>query len=82
MALSDDDPLGVRADFPITSSRTYLNTPYIGPISTVVRDAAVAYTEEKLGWAASRHQLETQEQARNAFAALFGAKINVLEGVA
>ena len=23
---ADDDPLGVRADFPVTQNRTYLNT--------------------------------------------------------
>ena len=74
MTLTDEDPLGVRADFPITKNRTYLNTPYAGPFSSVVRNTAVAYADEKLAWAASRHQLENKEQARDAFAALFGTK--------
>lgn len=72
--MTDEDPLGVRDDFPVTKSRTYLNTPYIGPVSRAVRDTAVEYADEKLAWAASRHQLENQELARVAFAGLFGVK--------
>ena len=39
---SNEDPLGVRADFPITETLTYLNTGYMSPIPTVVRDPAHA----------------------------------------
>lgn len=73
MATCEDDPPGVRADFPITDTRTYLNTAYVGPVSTPVQNAAMAYSREKLTWAASRHQLENKEDARTKFAALFGA---------
>ena len=69
-----EDPLGVRADFPVMQNLTFLNTAYIGPVSTVVRDAADKYAEEKLMWADSRLQLENKEMTRNAFADLFGAK--------
>ena len=70
----DDDPLGVRDEFPVTRSRTYLNTPYIGPVSKAVRDTAVEYADEKLDWAASRHRLENEELARSTFADLFEVK--------
>ena len=69
-----EDPLGVRADFPVTRNNTFLNTAWIGPMSTVVRDAAVDYAEEKLLWADSRRRLEKKEMARASFAELFGAK--------
>ena len=72
--MTDEDPLGVRDEFPVTRSRTYLNTPYIGPISKAVRDTAVEYADEKLDWAASRHRLENEELARSAFADLFEVK--------
>ena len=72
--MTDEDPLGVRDEFPVTRSRTYLNTPYIGPISKAVRDTAVEYADEKLDWAASRHRLENEEPARSAFADLFEVK--------
>ena len=69
-----EDPLGVRADFPVTRNNTFLNTAWIGPMSTVVRDVAVDYAEEKLLWADSRRRLEKKEMARASFAELFGAK--------
>ena len=73
MPRCEDDPLGVRAAYPITDTRTYLNTAYIGPLSTPAQNAADAYSREKLTWAASRHQLENKETARIKFATLFGA---------
>jgi len=69
-----EDPLGVRADFPITRNMTFLNSAYIGPVSTVVSDAAVDYAREKLLWADSRGGLENKEKARARCAELFGAK--------
>ena len=69
-----EDPLGVRADFPVTRNQTFLNTAWIGPMPTVVRDAAVEYADEKLLWADSRRRLENKEMARASFAELFGAK--------
>ncbi len=40
-----DDPLGVRGDFPITASRTYLNTAYIAPIPKQVLAAGQDFME-------------------------------------
>jgi len=41
-AAADDDPLGVRSDFPITRETAYLNTASVGPLSQRTRDALVA----------------------------------------
>ncbi len=73
-APSDEDPLGVRRDFPITDTLTYLNTASRAPFPRAVRDAAVAYADVKMrtGFAANRDEI--REEARERFAALFGAK--------
>ncbi len=71
---ADEDPLGVRADFPITRNLRFLATSWIGPMPTVVRDVAVDYVDEKMQWADTRLRLEKKEMARTAFAELFGAK--------
>ena len=42
-----DDPLGVRADFPIARQRTFLNSAYIAPIPRQVVDAGHAFLQEK-----------------------------------
>jgi len=42
-----DDPLGVRADFPIVNNRTFLNSAYITPIPRQVVAAGHAFLEEK-----------------------------------
>jgi selenocysteine lyase/cysteine desulfurase len=42
-----DDPLGVRADFPVTRDRTYLNSAYITPVPTQVVAAGRAFVESK-----------------------------------
>jgi selenocysteine lyase/cysteine desulfurase len=42
-----DDPLGVRADFPIVADHTYLNSAYIAPIPRQVVAAGRAFLEEK-----------------------------------
>ena len=41
------DPLGVRADFPITASRTYLNSAYIAPNPKPVVAAGQAFMERR-----------------------------------
>jgi selenocysteine lyase/cysteine desulfurase len=41
------DPLGVRADFPITASRTYLNSAYIAPTPKQVMAAGRAFMERR-----------------------------------
>ncbi|HXV64626.1 MAG TPA: aminotransferase class V-fold PLP-dependent enzyme, partial [Vicinamibacteria bacterium] len=71
---SDDDPLGVRADFPVTETHTYLNTASVGPLPKPVRDAGVAYLDENMRAPFSARRADTREEARTRFAALFGAK--------
>jgi cysteine desulfurase/selenocysteine lyase len=73
-APSDEDPLGVRRDFPITDTLTYLNTASRAPFPRAVRDASVAFADVKMrtGFAANRDEI--REEARERFAALFGAK--------
>jgi selenocysteine lyase/cysteine desulfurase len=44
---SDQDPLGVRADFPVVRDRTYLNSAYITPVPTPVVAAGRAFVERK-----------------------------------
>src|SRR5262245_41373112 len=42
-----DDPLGVRADFPVANERVYLNSAYIAPIPNQVVAAGRAFVESK-----------------------------------
>ncbi len=42
-----DDPLGVRADFPVAGQRTYLNSAYITPVPRQVVAAGQAFVESK-----------------------------------
>ena len=44
---ADDDPLGVRADFPIVASRTFLNGAYITPSPSPAIAAARAFVESR-----------------------------------
>ena len=46
-AVTADDPLGVRADFPVVRERNYLNSAYITPIPRSVVAAAQAFVESK-----------------------------------
>ncbi len=43
-----DDPLGVRADFPVVRTRTHLNSAYITPVPRQVAAAGHAFVESKL----------------------------------
>ena len=45
--VTSDDPLGVRADFPVASTRTYLNSAYIAPVPRQVVAAGQAFVEAK-----------------------------------
>ncbi|MDQ6829764.1 MAG: cysteine desulfurase, partial [Gemmatimonadota bacterium] len=45
--MTEDDPLGVRDDFPIVRERTYLNSAYIGPVPRQVVAAGTAFVESK-----------------------------------
>jgi selenocysteine lyase/cysteine desulfurase len=73
-ARSADDPLGIRADFPVATSRTYLNSAYITPVPTVVAAAGRAFVDRKaerpipLG-----EMLRTTNEVRAQYARLIGA---------
>ena len=70
---SDEDPLGVRADFPLTAEQTYLNSCGTGPMSRATRDAVAAYADEEMLLRNRRSRGQTKERARTRFAELFGA---------
>jgi selenocysteine lyase/cysteine desulfurase len=70
----DDDPLGVRTEFPITKYRAYLNTSAVAPIPKAVRQAGIEYLDAKMMQASGARNSERKDQARNRFATLFGAK--------
>jgi len=72
-ASADEDPLGVRADFPVTAEQTYLNSCAVGPMSRQARDAMAAYADEKMLLRGGRSRSEAKESARKRFAGLFGA---------
>ena len=69
-----DDPLGVRADFPVTDEGIYLNSPYIAPSPRQVVDAGNAFAAAKgrnpIGLGA---MLEETNRVRGLFARLIGA---------
>lgn len=69
----DDDPLGVRGDFPVTENgTTYLNTAAFSPLPRPVVEAGERYLEDKM--LGRSHNRETKEEARRRFCELFGAK--------
>jgi selenocysteine lyase/cysteine desulfurase len=69
------DPAAARADFPIASRSTYLDTPYIGPVPRVVEEAGVAFVRSKAEDPISLGaMLEKTNETRKKFAELFGAK--------
>ncbi|HTA70745.1 MAG TPA: aminotransferase class V-fold PLP-dependent enzyme [Bryobacteraceae bacterium] len=73
-AAGDDDPLGVRKDFPATGDWTYLNTAYIGLISQSVVDAARDFAEARARRPYSVGQmLAKTDQARKLFSEMVGA---------
>ncbi len=73
---AEDDPLGVRADFRVTEQQTYINMAYVGPMPTVVHEAAIQYANEQQLTPARglSISMERKEEARTKFADLFGAK--------
>ncbi len=71
---SDDDPLGVRADFPIVRERTYLNSAYITPVPQQVVAAGQAFVESKsLRPIALGDMLRKTDEVRRQFARLVNA---------
>ena len=71
---SNDASLGVRAKFPITKTQAYLNTTSSGLFPRAVKEAALAFVEEKTLRPTSGSHQETRARARAKFAKLFGAK--------
>ena len=73
--VNPSDPLGVRADFPVIESGTYLDSPYIAPSPRQVLEAGRKFLEAKaadpvpLG-----SMLEETGIVRRKFAELIGAK--------
>ena len=68
-----DDPLGVRASFPVTEELTYLNTASVGPIPTPVHDALHAYADGKMRRRGGASGPSPRDRAVAGFGQLFGA---------
>ena len=69
------DPLGVRADFPVAGTETYLNGPYITPSPTPVVEAAARFLHRKAENPVSLGDMLGQvDRVRAAFADLVGAR--------
>lgn len=74
MATPQNDPLGVRDDFPIVQSRTFLNSAYIAPIPRQVVAAGQAFLEEKAKYSLQLGPLLRKcGELRAQFARLIGA---------
>ncbi len=71
---SNDDPLGVRASFPVTEELAYLNTASVGPLPVPVRDALHAYADGKMYRRDTSSGREAIGRARTRFARLFGTE--------
>ena len=71
---ANEDPLGVRAEFPITETQAYLNTASSGHFPRAVKNAAQRFVEEKTLRPTPGSRQETRARARAKFANLFGAK--------
>jgi len=69
-----NDPLGVRAQFPVTDELAYLNTASQGPMPRPVHEAVAAYAEERMTFRNPGRQRATFDRARERFASLFGAE--------
>jgi selenocysteine lyase/cysteine desulfurase len=69
-----DDPLGVRADFPVVRNGVYLNSAYITPVPNQVVEAGRAFLESKaLQPISLGEMLAKTDQVRAQFARLIGA---------
>ncbi len=73
---SEEDPLGIRGEFPITEETAYLNTASVGPLSRTVHDALAAYAEEKMMYRNPGSRRQAEVSAREKFARIFGADEN------
>ena len=71
---SDDDPLGVRADFPVVGTRTFLNSAYITPVPRQVVAVGQAFVESKsLRPIPLGDMLKKTDEVRGQFARLVNA---------
>ena len=69
-----DDPLGVRKDFPALREYTFLNTAYTGLISQAVVDAAHEWTATRAGRTYTvGEMLAKADEARRLYAGMIGA---------
>ncbi len=73
-ALSDDDPLGVRQDFPVTANGVYLNSAYIAPVPKSVVETGRAFIEAKAVRPISLGDMQAKaDEVRKQFARLINA---------
>ncbi len=70
----EQDPLGVRKDFPALQDHTFLNTAYIGLIPQAVVDAGHDWLEARARRTYSvQHMQAKTDEARGLYAAMVGA---------
>jgi selenocysteine lyase/cysteine desulfurase len=70
----EEDPLGVRRDFPAVRDGLYLNSAYIAPVPLPVADAARGFVERKLSKPIPLDEmLRKTNEVRGQFARLVGA---------
>ena len=68
-AVGDDDPLGVRGDFPVTREFAFLNTAYTGAVPVQVAEAGIEFARRKAYRPASLPEMmEGVERVRVKFA--------------
>ena len=73
-AQDGSDPLGVRDDFPVVETGTYLNAPYITPSPRTATEAVSQFNHAKARQPAPLGaMLEQKESVRNRFAKLVNA---------
>jgi cysteine desulfurase/selenocysteine lyase len=70
-----EDPLGVRVDFPAVRDSLYLNSAYIAPVPISVANAARTFAERKLSKPIPLDEmLRKTDEVRGQFARLVGAE--------
>src|SRR5687768_6958690 len=74
VSAAQDDPLGVRKDFPALREFTFLNTAYTGLIPQAVVDAAREWTDTRARRTYTvGEMLAKADEVRRLYAAMFGA---------
>ncbi|HEX7139306.1 MAG TPA: aminotransferase class V-fold PLP-dependent enzyme [Vicinamibacterales bacterium] len=74
MQPTDDDPLGVRRDFPAVHDTLYLNSAYIAPVPESVANAGRAFAERKMSKPIPLDEmLRKTDEVRGQFARLVNA---------